>query len=281
MPPSPFPRNAIRAKFAAERGVEQAMADAGFTADLSGRVVLVTGASGGLGAHFARVLARSGAQVAVAARRLESCETLCEAIRSESGHASPVRLDVADAASVTAAIAAVVARFGKLDVLVNNAGIATTTAALDLAEEDWDAVLDTNLKGAFLCAQGAARVMKDAGGGAIVNVASILASRVAGGVAAYAASKAALVQLTKALALEWARYGIRVNALCPGYIETDINRGFFATGAGEAMVKRIPQRRIGRPEDLDGPLLLLASDASRYMTGAVVAVDGGHLVSSL
>ncbi|WP_237479477.1 SDR family NAD(P)-dependent oxidoreductase [Lichenibacterium dinghuense] len=252
-----------------------------FTANLGGRVALVTGASGGLGAHFAALLARSGARVAVAARRAESCAAVCEALRAAGGEAEAFRLDVADAASVGAAFAAVEARFGALDVLVNNAGISAAGPSLDLPEEAWDRVVDTNLKGAFLCAQAAARIMRARGGGAIVNVASILGLRVAAQVAPYAASKAGLVQLTRALALEWARHGVRVNALCPGYVETDINRGFFASDAGQAMVKRIPQRRIGTAEDLDGPLLLLCSDASRYMTGAEIAVDGGHLVSSL
>ena len=252
-----------------------------FTADLNGRIALVTGASGGLGAHFAQRLARSGARVAVAARRLEGCVAVRDAIRAAGGEAEALPLDVADAASVRAAFAAVDAHFGGLDVLVNNAGISAAGPTLDLPEDDWDRVIDTNLKGAFLCAQAAARIMKGRGGGAIVNVASILGLRVAAQVAPYAASKAGLVQLTRALALEWARYGVRVNAILPGYVETDINRGFFAGEAGQAMVKRIPQRRIGAAEDLDGPLLLLCSDASRYMTGAEVAVDGGHLVSSL
>ncbi len=253
----------------------------GLAAGLEGRVALVTGASGGLGAHFAGVLARAGARVAVAARRVEACAAVCDAIRAAGGQADAFALDVADAGSVRAAFAAVARRFGRLDVLVNNAGIATTAPALDLAEDDWDRVVDTNLKGAFLCAQAAARLMTDGGGGTIVNVASILASRVAAQVAPYAASKAGLVQLTRALALEWARHGVRVNALLPGYVETEINRGFFASEAGRAMLKRIPQRRLGQPADLDGPLLLLCSDASRYMTGAEIAVDGGHLVSSL
>ena len=257
------------------------MAGGGLRADLSGRVALVTGASGGLGAHFAGVLAEAGAAVAVAARRLDACRAVAEAIAARGGDALALTLDVAEAASVRAAVAAATARWGRLDILVNNAGIAAAAPALDLAEAAWDAVLDTNLKGAFLTAQAAAAAMRAGGGGSIVNVASILGTRVAGGVAAYAASKAGLLQLTRALALEWARHGVRVNALCPGYVETEINRGFFASAAGAAMLKRVPQRRLGRPEDLDGPLLLLCSDASRYMTGAEIAVDGGHLVSSL
>ncbi len=252
-----------------------------FTADLSGRVALVTGASSGLGAHVASVLARSGAGVVLAARRIESCEALAETVRAAGGDATAIRLDVADAASVRTALAEVDARFGRLDVLVNNAGVATTATALDLAEADWDTVIDTNLKGAFLCAQAAAALMKRGGGGSIVNVASILGVRVASHVSAYAASKAGLLQLTRALALEWARYGIRVNALSPGYIETEMTRDAIAGPVGEALVKRIPQRRIGQPSDLDGPLLLLCSDASRYMTGAEIVVDGGHLVSAL
>ena len=248
---------------------------------LTGRVALVTGASGGLGAHFAGVLARCGARVAVAARRIDACSAVCARIRVAGGEAQPFAMDVANATSVRAAVDAVEAHFGRLDILVNNAGIATPAPALDLEEAQWDTALDTNLKGAFLAAQAAARLMKRNGGGSIVNVASILGLRVAGQVAAYAASKAGLIQLTKALALEWARHGVRVNALCPGYIETDINRDFFASDAGRAMLKRVPQRRLGRPSDLDGPLLLLCSDASAYMTGSVIAVDGGHLVSSL
>lgn len=257
------------------------MPGSGFTADLGGRVALVTGASGGLGAHFALVLARAGARVAAAARRVEGCAVVRDAIRAGGGEAEVFRLDVTDTGSVRDAFAAVEARFGGLDILVSNAGISAAGPTLDLAEEDWDRVVDTNLKGAFLCAQAAARIMTAHGGGAIVNVASILGLRVAAQVAPYAASKAGLVQLTRALALEWARHGIRVNALCPGYVETDINRGFIESVAGQAMVKRIPQRRIGTAEDLDGPLLLLCSDASRYMTGAEIAVDGGHMVSSL
>ena len=246
--------------------------------DLAGKTALVTGASGGLGLHFARVLAGQGVAVTLAARRRGALDAAVAEIAASGGAARAVEMDVADAGSV-----AVVLGGGEaFDIVVNNAGISGAAAALDLTEADWDGVIDTNLKGAFLVAQAAARRMKQEGrGGAIVNIASILGHRVAGSVAAYAASKAGLVQLTRALALEWARHGIRVNALCPGYVETELNRDFFAGEAGQALVRRIPQRRLGQPEDLDGALLLLASDAGRYITGASLAVDGGHLVSSL
>jgi len=249
---------------------------------LAGRSALVTGASGGLGAHFAATLAAAGARVALAARRRERLAAECERIRAAGGEALAVAMDVTDEASVEAGLARAAEAHGTVTVLVNNSGVATTEPALDLPVEAWDRVLATNLRGAWLVARAAARAMVAAGrGGSIVNIASILAERVAGGVAAYAASKAGLVQLTRALALEWARHRIRVNAIAPGYVLTDINRAFFATAAGEAMVRRIPQRRIGEPEDLDGALLLLASEASAYMTGSVIAIDGGHLCSSL
>jgi NAD(P)-dependent dehydrogenase (short-subunit alcohol dehydrogenase family) len=171
---------------------------------------------------------------------------------------------------------------GKLDILVNNAGVTLTKPLLEIAEAEWDRQVDTNLKGAFLVAQAAAKLMRDQGtGGAIVNIASILGLRVAGQVAAYLTSKAGIVHLTKGMALELARHRIRVNALCPGYIETDLNREFFASDTGRTLIKRIPQRRLGQASELEGPLLLMCSDAGSYMTGAVLAVDGGHLVSSL
>lgn len=246
-------------------------------ADLSGKCALVTGASGGLGLHFAKLLARHGVEVTLAARRQSALDDVSGAIARAGGAAKTLVLDVADSASIAAALSS-----RSFDILVNNAGVSGAGRAADISEADWDAVLDTNLKGVFLVAQAVARGMREAGkGGSIVNIASILGHRVAGGVSAYAASKAGVIQLTKVLALEWARDRIRVNALCPGYIETDINRDFFATEAGGQLIRRIPQRRLGKPEELDGALLLLASAVGSYITGTTIDVDGGHLVSSL
>ncbi|MFG1345673.1 glucose 1-dehydrogenase [Xanthobacter autotrophicus DSM 431] len=253
-----------------------------FRVSLEGKAALVTGASGGLGAYFAERLAAAGAHVAVAARRAEACAALCERIRAAGGVATPLSLDVTNPASADTAVAEVIAAFGRLDILVNNAGVTATTPLLKETAEEWDAILDTNLKGGFLVGRAAAAAMAASGtGGSIINVASILGLRVAGQVAAYAASKAALVQLTKSMALEWARHKIRANALCPGYVETDLNRDFFASEAGQALIKRIPYRRLGTLADLEGPLLFLSSDASAYVTGTTLVVDGGHLVSSL
>lgn len=250
--------------------------------DLSGKRVLVTGASSGLGAHFARLLAERGAHVAAAARRTDRLAALARDCESLPGRIVPLALDVGSVAAIEAGIGEAAKALGGLDVLVNNAGVAETERALSVSEAQWDQQLDVNLKGCFFAAQAAAKVMAEQPeGGAIVNIASILGERVAVSVAPYAISKAGLVQMTKALALEWARHKVRVNALAPGYVVTDINREFFAGEAGEALKKRIPMRRPGELADLDGPFLLLCSDAARYMTGAVVAVDGGHLVSGL
>ncbi len=250
--------------------------------DLSGRTALVTGASSGLGRHFALTLARAGAKIALAARRADKLENLRREIEGAGGQAAAVSLDVTDAAGVTTAIADAAARLGPIRVLVNNAGVAVSKGVLEATEADWDQVVDTNLKGAWLVAQAAARHMAEhKEGGSIVNIASITGLRVAGQVSAYATSKAALLHLTRSMALELARHKIRVNAIAPGYIATELNQDFFASPAGEALVKRIPQRRLGQPEELDGALLLLASDASSYMTGSTIVVDGGHLQSSL
>lgn len=254
----------------------------GFSVSLDGRAALVTGASKGLGAFFAEQLAASGARVAVAARNRAECEAVCARIAAAGGTAIPLALDVTDAGSVDAAVAGVVQAFGRLDILVANAGVTATTPLMDLEEEAWDRILATNLKGAFLVGRAAARAMAAAKtGGTIVTVASILGERIAGQVSAYCASKAGLIQLTRSMALEWARHSIRANALCPGYVETDLNRDFFESEAGKALIRRIPYRRLAKLEDLAGPLLFLCSDASTYMTGSTLEVDGGHLVSSL
>lgn len=237
--------------------------------------VLITGASSGLGQHFAKTLAAEGAQLILAARRLDRLQAFADTL---SCSVAPLCLpfDVTDASSH----AELVKHIDTLDVLINNAGIVRESAAAKHSSEDWDAVLDTNLKGMFFLAQSLLPALQ-ANGGSIINVASILGLRQAGGVVSYAVSKAGVIQLSKTLALEWARYGIRVNALAPGYIETEINADFWQSDAGKALIKRIPQRRLGQLEDLDGPLLLLCSAASRYMTGSVLVVDGGHLVNTL
>lgn len=253
-----------------------------FKVSLQGHRALVTGASKGLGAHFARTLAASGAHVAVAARDRAACQALCDKLEAAGATALPVAMDVSAPDKVGKAVKEAAHALGGLDILINNAGVTETVPLIDQDEAGWDRILDTNLKGAFLVGQAAAKVMRDAQtGGTIVNVASILGHRVAGQVGAYAASKAALVQLTKCMALEWARYGIRVNALCPGYIETDLNREFLDSDLGQALKKRIPQRRFGTLAELDGPLLFLCSKASSFVTGTSLVADGGHLISSL
>ncbi|WP_046864388.1 SDR family NAD(P)-dependent oxidoreductase [Microvirga massiliensis] len=251
-------------------------------ARLKGKHVLVTGASGGLGEHFARLSARCGATVTVAARRREKLEALVLDLRAcGAAEAHAVELDVSDEASVEAAFAAL--KDGPpLDVVVNNAGIAGTGPSIDTQTAEFDRIIGTNLRGVWLMSVAAARQWRDAKHpGVILNIASIVGLRVIGGTAPYVVSKAGVVQMTEVLALEWARFGIRVNALAPGYIVTDINADFFATEPGLQMIRRIPMRRLGQPEDLDGPFLLLATDASAWMTGATIPVDGGHLVSAL
>ena len=252
------------------------------TFSVAGKVALITGASSGFGRHFATVLAREGAKVGLAARRLDALDCVAREIRSAGGVAATVKLDVADVATIAPAVAAIERELGRIDVLVNNSGTSVVKPLLEHTEQDWDAVVDVNLKGAFFVASEVARRMRaDGRGGSIVNIESILSFRQTGHIPGYVASKAGLTQLTKTMALELARYNIRVNGIAPGYFSTDINRDFLASEAGAAMVKRIPQRRAGNIEDLEGPLLLLACDASRYMTGTTLVVDGGHLVSSL
>lgn len=250
--------------------------------DLTGKTAIVTGASSGLGRHFALTLARHGAKIAVMARRTDLLRALCREIESFDGRAVPIGLDVSRGDSIRDAVAAAETELGPITILVNNAGMALAKSVLDVTEDEWDRTVDVNLRGAWLMAQEVAKHMARLGhGGSIINIASITAFRVAGQLSSYGATKAALVQLTNSMAFELARNNIRVNAIAPGYIETDINRDFFATPAGAALIRRVPQRRLGQPEDLDGALLLLASDASAYMTGSTIVVDGGHLQSSL
>lgn len=255
---------------------------------LRGRTALVTGGFSGLGLHFCTTLLNAGANVAMAGRRLElglAAAKVLQKAAAEKGLEATVRafaLDVTQRESVEACLSQVQTALGQPTILINNAGVAHTTPVLDTSDADWNAVVDVNLTGAWRVAQAfSQRLVASGSPGSIVNVGSILGLRVAQQVPAYAASKAAVLHLTRALAIELARHSIRVNALAPGYVETDLNQAFFASDAGQAMIRRIPQRRLGNPEELDGPLLLLASDASSFMTGAVLTVDGGHSINSL
>ncbi|MFT3938463.1 SDR family NAD(P)-dependent oxidoreductase [Rhodopseudomonas sp.] len=247
--------------------------------DVSNEVILVTGASQGLGRQFARVLAARGAAIVLAARQIDKLQSLEQEIKESGGRAVAVRMDVTDLGSMAAALDQAEAAIGPITVLINNAGVATEKLAVDQTEADWDKVIGANLKGAyFLATEVARRMIARQQGGNIVNIASVLGQSVLKFVSPYAISKAGIIQATKAMALELASSRIRVNALAPGYIDTDINRELWSTPAGEKLLKSIPQRRVGHESDLDGAILLLASHASRYMTGSVVTVDGGFLL---
>ena len=255
---------------------------AGRAFSLAGKVALVTGASSGLGRHFARVLAAAGAKVAIAARRVDRLEALAAEINSAGATVAPIALDVTDAAAVVAAFDAAEAALGPISVLVNNAGIPSQTSFLKTTEAEWRDVMAVNLDGVFRVGQEAARRMAKRGdGGSIVNIASIAGYAVMKTLAPYCVSKAGVIQMTKAMALELARDRIRVNAIAPGYVKTEINEAFWETDAGKRMIARIPMARLGNLADLDGPLLLLASDAGRFMTGSIVTVDGGHLLAGI
>jgi NAD(P)-dependent dehydrogenase (short-subunit alcohol dehydrogenase family) len=249
---------------------------------LVGKIALVTGASGGLGKHFSETLAGAGAAVAVGARRAEKVKEVVSGITATGGKAIAVNLDVSDRASIIGAFDEIQEKVGTVNICVNNAGISGRDSALDTSDDGWDEVFSTNLKGTWMVTQETTkRLVAKNIGGSIINIASILGERVMPGVLTYTVSKAGVVQLTKALALEWARHNIRINAIAPGYVETDLNRALLQSDLGKKIIQRIPQRRTGELSDLDGPLLLLASDASAFMTGVILPVDGGHLVSSL
>jgi NAD(P)-dependent dehydrogenase (short-subunit alcohol dehydrogenase family) len=250
--------------------------------DLANQVALVTGASSGIGRHLAELLATAGAKVALAARRIDRLAEAAREIEAAGGQCLPIACDVTRSDGVAAAVALAENALGALTILVNNAGVVVAKPVLQHTEEEWDYVVDTNLKGAWLMAREFAQHLVDRQRpGRIVNIASVLGVRTIARVPSYTAAKAGLIHLTGVLAMELARYGILVNAIAPGYVETDFNRDFLRSDAGKKLEARIPLRRVGRPEDLDGAMLLLASPAGAYITGAVIAVDGGHGVAAI
>lgn len=252
--------------------------------DLSGRVALVTGASSGLGAQFARTLAAAGAAVVLGGRRVERLKTLRAEIEGAGGDAHVVGLDVTDTASIRSAVAHAETEVGAIDILVNNSGVSTTQKLTDVSPEDYDYVFDTNTRGAFFVAQEVGKRMiaraKGAApgtwiGGRIVNIASMAGLRVLSQIGVYAMSKAAVVHMTRAMALEWGRHGINVNAICPGYIDTEINHHHWSTEQGRKLVEMLPRKRVGRPQDLDTALLMLCANESHFINGAVLQADDG------
>jgi len=249
---------------------------------MQGKVALVTGASSGFGAHFSRQLAARGAAVVVCARRVDRLEALVTEIEAAGGRAMAAAMDVTDRASVEAGFDAAEQAFGTVTVVANNAGVAETKAALEIDEAGWDYVMDANLKAVWSVAQTAAQRMVAARtSGSIVNIASILGLAVGPGLSTYAISKAGVVQLTKALALEFSRANIRVNAICPGYFVTEMNQAFFASEKGKAYIKTTPTRRTGQMDEMTAPFMLLASDAGAFINGVALPVDGGHLLGGL
>lgn len=249
--------------------------------NVSGRTILITGASSGLGAHFAKSLSYQGAAVALAARRVDKLEAVAAEIRAAGGQCAAVALDVEDAAAIGPAIDEAERALGPIDGLVNNAGLNRDGAALSMSADDFDQVFRVNVRAAFLCAQAVAqrwiaRGPDAARAGRIVNIASIGALKVLPGLAAYCASKAALVSLTKSLAREWARHGIAVNAICPGYIETELNADWLNSEGGQRMIQGFPRRRLMRPDDLDAALALLLAPAAAFITGTVITLDDGQ-----
>lgn len=252
--------------------------------DLSGRVALVTGASSGLGAQFAKTLSKAGCAVALAGRRAERLKTLRAEIQAGGGDARVITMDVTDCASIRAGIAHTETELGTIDILVNNSGVSTTTKLIDVTEEDYDYIFDTNTKGAFFVAQEVGKRMLGRAkgsapgtftGGRIINIASTAGLRPLGQIGVYAMSKAAVIHMTRAMALEWGRFGINVNAICPGYIDTEINHHLWSTEQGKRLIDMLPRKRVGQPQDLDTTLLMLAANESHFINGAVIQADDG------
>ena len=258
-----------------------------YSIDLSGRVAFITGASSGLGAQFARTLARAGAGVVLASRRVEKLKELSARIEGEGGDAHVIELDVTDHMSIKAAVAHAETEMGSIDILVNNSGVSTTQRLQDVTPQDYDFIFDTNVKGAFFVAQevGKRMLARSRGaapgsftGGRIINIASMAGLKVLPQIGAYCMSKAAVVQMTKAMAMEWGRFGINTNAICPGYIDTEINHRHWQTEQGRKLIDMLPRKRVGSPEDLDALIIMLASDQSHFINGAVIAADDGFAV---
>jgi hypothetical protein len=255
-----------------------------YNIDLSGRVALITGASGGLGAQFARTLSAAGAAVVLASRRVEKLKDLRAQIDGEGGDAHVIELDVTDQASIRSAVAHAETEVGSIDILVNNSGVSTTQRIQDVSSEDFDYVFDTNVKGAFFVAQevGKRMLARAQGsapgsftGGRIVNVASVAGLRVLPKIGVYSMSKAAVVQMTRAMAQEWGKFGINVNAICPGYIDTELNHAHWDTESGKKLIQMLPRKRVGQPQDLDALMVMLCSDQSHFINGAVISADDG------
>lgn len=258
-----------------------------YSIDLSGRVALITGASGSLGAQFARTLAHAGAAVVLAGRRVERLKELRAQIDAEGGDAHVIALDVTDQASILSAVAHTETEVGSIDILINNSGTSVSQHLVDVTFDNFDVMFDTNVKGAFFVAQAVGKRMLARAqgsapgsytGGRIINVASVAGLKVVPKIGVYCMSKAAVIQMTKVMALEWGRFGINVNAICPGYVDTDVNHAYWQTEAGQKLVQTLPRKRVGRPQDLDALLVMLCSDQSHFINGAVISADDGFVL---
>jgi NAD(P)-dependent dehydrogenase (short-subunit alcohol dehydrogenase family) len=252
--------------------------------DISGRVAIVTGASSGIGMHMAKFLASRGARVAAVARQMDKLEAVVEEISANGGEALAIRCDVADDTSIHDCIASVNSKWGAPRILLNNAGVSVIKDALSVTREDWDRVIGTNLNGAWVMAQACARQMVEADGGSIINITSLAGScRTLANASPYTTAKAGLTWLTKVMAIELATRNVRINAIAPGLFNTNLGGTDPETTRKRraAMIERIPARRVGELPELEGPVLLLASDASSYITGSVMVVDGGYSENSL